>query len=119
MRTNYNLMSSLVTETNAQLGKRIEKLLRFNRRLHEESAIEQELSEWNLQLDNQLLEVPARQLAAKNIYFGGNMCVPADKGGWTRHVQNKCVISPKLSDWVFLITEKDKHLAPREKMEKT
>lgn len=112
MRTNYKLMSTLVTEMNVQPGKRIEKLLRFNRRLHEQPAIEHELSEWNLQLDNQLLEVPARQLAAEDIYFGGNMCVPADKDGWARLMQNnKCVISPKLSDWVFLITEKDKHLA--------
>jgi len=65
-----------------------------------------------LQLDNKLLEVPARQLAVEKIFFGADMQTSAEKGDWTKTMQNKkCVISPRLSNWVFVITERDKNLA--------
>jgi len=106
MRENYRLMSSLAVETRLHPGKRIEKLMIFNKRLREVHAIEQELSEWNLQLDNRLLEVPARQLAVEKIFFGADMQTNAEKGDWTKTMQNKkCVISP------FVITERDKNFA--------
>jgi len=112
MRENYRLMSSLAVETRLHPGKRIEKLMKFNKRLREVHAIEQELSEWNLQLDNKLLEVPARQLAVEKIFFGADVQTSADKGDWTKAMQNKkCVIAPRLSNWVFVITERDKNFA--------
>lgn len=112
MRENYRLMASLATETRLNPGKRIDKLLRFNKRLLEVPSIVKELSEWNLQLDNKLLEVPARELAIEKIYFGANVCGNAEKGDWTKCMQNKkCVISPTLHDWVFVISERDKNFA--------
>ncbi|KAG5317323.1 AUB protein, partial [Pseudoatta argentina] len=111
MRENYRLMSSLAVETRLQPGKRIEKLLRFNKRLCEERAIVQELSEWNLQLDNKLLQVPARQLLNEKIYFGGDVSANAEQGDWTRAMMNKkCVISPRLKEWIFMISERDRSL---------
>lgn len=111
MRENYKLMASLANETRLQTGKRMEKLLSFNRRLNGEPPIKKELSEWNLQLDNKLFDVPARQLPPETIYFGKNMFVAPERGDWTQSMKNKsCVISPKLTDWVFIITERDKHL---------
>lgn len=105
-------MSSLAMETRLNPGKRIDKLLRFNRRLLEVPSIMKELSEWNLQLDNKLLEVPARELGVEKIYFGANVCANADNGDWTAAMKNKkCVISPTLHDWVFVISERDKNCA--------
>lgn len=118
MRENYKLMSSLAAETRLNPGKRIEKLLRFNQRLCQVPAITQDLSHWNLELDRKLLEVDARELPAEKLYFGGKPSLPpmpitatADKGDWTRAMQNKkCVSAAPLHEWVFIITERDKGL---------
>ncbi|XP_011630854.1 piwi-like protein Siwi [Pogonomyrmex barbatus] len=110
MRENFRLMSSLAAETRLNPGKRIEKLLMFNNRLRETPAIMQELSEWNLQLDNKLLEISGRELPAEKIYFSDNVSVTAEEGDWTRTMQNKkCIISPVLRNWVLVVTERDKH----------
>lgn len=114
MRENFRLMASLAQKTRLKPDMRIKMLLNFNQRLHNERAVKQEFSEWNLQLDNRLLDIPARQLEAEKIYFGGqtNMCAVSDDGDWTKIMINKtCVISPILKEWVFLISERDKHLA--------
>jgi len=111
-------MSSLATETRLHPGKRIEKLLRFNQRLHNVPAIRQELSQWNLELDNKLLEIPGRQLDPERLYFGiipnsptPNFVIP-DKGDWGKLMHNKkCIIAPPLHNWVFIITERDQAVA--------
>lgn len=115
MRENYRLMASLAIETRLHPGKRIEKLLRFNKRLCEVPAIVQDLSHWNLELDRKLLEVDARELPAEKIYFGGktpNMTIAiAERGDWTRNMIGKeCISAPPLQDWVLMITERDKGL---------
>lgn len=116
MRENFRLMSSLATETRLHPGKRIEKLLRFNERLNNVPAIRKELSQWNLQLDKKLLEVPGRELGSEKIFFGitpnsPNFVTP-DKGDWAKLMHNKrCIIAPPLHNWVFIIMERDKGLA--------
>ncbi|XP_071559445.1 piwi-like protein Siwi isoform X2 [Temnothorax nylanderi] len=112
MRENFKLMKGLAEETRIDPGKRINRLLRFNRRLHEVPAIRQELAQWNLQLDNRLLDIPARELAAERLFFGNNIVANADKGDWTRTMQNKkCVIAPALHNWVFVVTQRDEKIA--------
>ncbi|KYN01664.1 Protein piwi [Cyphomyrmex costatus] len=112
MRENYKLMSSLAVETRLHPGKRIEKLLKFNKRLCKEPAIAQELSEWNLQLDDKLLQIPARQLLNEKIFFGGDVFTNIEHGDWTQAMINKkCVISPRLMEWVFVISERDRGCA--------
>lgn len=116
MRENFRLMSSLAGETRLHPGKRVEKLLRFNQRLHKVPAIREDLSHWNLQLDTKLLEIPARELNSEKIIFGkfGNSpnFITPEKGDWTKPMHNKkCIIAPPLHNWVFMITERDKSLA--------
>ncbi|XP_025996030.2 piwi-like protein Siwi isoform X2 [Solenopsis invicta] len=111
MRENFKLMSSLAAETRLNPTRRIEKLMSFNNRLQNQPAIVQELAEWNLQLDNKLLEIPARELKREKLFFGYNITVNATNGDWTREMQTmKCIISPSLNDWVFMISERDKGL---------
>lgn len=110
MRDNFRLMSTLATETRLQPGRRMEKLLNFNRRLCGVPAIMQEFSNWDLQLDNRLLEVDGRELGAENLYFGGpQQVVRPERGDWTKSLHNKaCVTAPALRNWIFFITERDK-----------
>jgi len=110
MRDNYKLMSSLATHTRLNPSSRIEKLMSFNKRLLSTRNIVQELSEWNLQLDKKLLDIPGRVLAPEQLRFGGEVYIKSTDGDWTREMQNKkCLISQQLRDWVLIITERDQH----------
>lgn len=108
MRENYRLMSSLATHTRLNPNSRIEKLMHFNQRLLNTNNIVQELSEWNLQLDNKLLDIPARVLASEQLRFGGDVYITNVKGDWSREMQNKKILVPKqLQDWILIVTERD------------
>lgn len=111
MRENFRLMSSLAQYTRLNPKSRIDKLMSFNNRLHDTPTVVQEFSEWNLQLDNKLLDIPARQLAPEQLMFGGNQYITALKGDWSREMQNKrCLIANQLQDWVIIITERDQQV---------
>ncbi|XP_012529019.2 piwi-like protein Siwi [Monomorium pharaonis] len=114
MRENFRLMASLAGETRLYPEMRMTRLMSFNGRLQKEPAIVKELGEWNLQLDNRLLEIPARELPGETLYFGGgnNASIKVERGDWSRDMQKKhCVVSPKLNNWIFIISERDKGLA--------
>lgn len=49
---------------------RITKLLNFNRRLQQTPESLRVLSEWNLELDQNLVSVPGRILESQTILFG-------------------------------------------------
>lgn len=109
MRENFRLMACVATYTRLDPQKRIEKLLSFNRRLQNTPNIATEFTEWNLQLDNKLLDVPGRLLNSEVLTFGNNATIIANKGDWSRDMQNKhCLVSQPLKDWVLIVTERDK-----------
>lgn len=117
MRENFKLMQALAQYTRLGPATRIEKLLKFNRRLNNKPEIQQEFKEWNLQLDNKLLDISGRILPPETLTFG-----PSSKGGgnqrkqikpvngdWTREMQNTtCLTSVELRDWVLIVTDRDK-----------
>lgn len=109
MRENYRLMASVATHTRLNPRARIGKLMNFNQRLHRTDKIVKELSEWNLQLDNKLLDIPARVLPKEQLRFGRDSYITASEGDWSRDMQNKsCLVSKQLRDWIIIITDRDK-----------
>ncbi|KAL6425964.1 hypothetical protein ACFW04_008931 [Cataglyphis niger] len=109
MRENYRLMASVATHTRLNPKARIGKLMNFNQRLHRTDKIVKELSEWNLQLDNKLLDIPARVLPNEQLRFGGNSYLTTSKGDWSKEMQTKsCLVSKQLRDWIIIITDRDK-----------
>lgn len=109
MRENFRLMSAVAQYTRLGPKDRIDRLLSFNNRLLNQPNIVQEFSEWNLQLDNRLLDVPGRILAPEILYFGRDATITPDDGDWGKPMQNKhCLINKGLHSWVLLITERDK-----------
>jgi len=109
MRENYKLMSCVAQYTRLNPRNRVQKLLSFNKRLQDTPAIVKEFSEWNLELDHKLLDIPGRLLNNEVLTFGGNATVTANKGDWSREMQNKrCLFSKPLKDWVLIVTERDK-----------
>lgn len=53
-------------------GQRIERLLDFNRRLYANKDSMGTLSEWQLNLDRELVTIKGRQIAAQKISLGNN-----------------------------------------------
>lgn len=72
MRRNFNLMRDVAVYTRVGPAQRIERLLAFNNRLQTTPESTACLREWNLNLDNKLVDVPARQLLAEKIQLGNN-----------------------------------------------
>ncbi|XP_067213491.1 piwi-like protein Siwi isoform X1 [Linepithema humile] len=111
MRENYKLMSCVATYTRLNPQNRIQKLLSFNKRLQSTPNVVTEFTEWNLQLDNKLLDIPGRLLNNEVLTFGGNATITPNKGDWSREMQNKrCLVSKPLKDWILIVTERDKSM---------
>ncbi|XP_076749103.1 aubergine [Xylocopa sonorina] len=111
MRENFNLMRALSYHTRVSPSVRIDKLMTFNSRLRSEEAIVQELNEWNLKLDDRLIEIPARLLPSEKIVLGGNRTVSAGQfADWTRELQQKTAFNPaRLSNWVLIFIGRIRH----------
>lgn len=107
MRENFHLMKALSVHTCISPGSRIDKLLRFNSRLRQEPKVLQELKDWNMTLDSQLLQVPARILFSEHLIFANNR-IESWKGDWTKNMQRARLLQPKeLRNWVIIGNQRD------------
>lgn len=104
MRDNFHLMRALSEHTRVSPKSRIDKLMVFNRRLRSEPAIVQELHDWNLKLDERLVNIPGRILPQEAIVLGGNRKAPSGQfADWTRELHNKHLFNPvQLNNWVVI-----------------
>lgn len=67
----YRTMKELGQYTKIGPAARMKRLLQFNRRLNESPDSRAILDRWNLQLDSELIKIPARVLPFPNLVFGG------------------------------------------------
>ncbi|KAK2583778.1 hypothetical protein KPH14_009684 [Odynerus spinipes] len=107
MRENFHLMQALAKFTRVSPQSRIEKLMQFNRRLRSETKVVQELKEWDLQLDDRLVELPGRILPIERILFRSNGVSAGPEADWTREFRHNQVIMCKpLKDWVLICMQR-------------
>lgn len=52
--------------------KRIDRLIQFNRRIHDSEKSMAVLNEWGLEMDKNLVKINGRQLEHKELLFGKN-----------------------------------------------
>lgn len=69
---NFRLMADVSQHTRVGPPGRIQRLLQFNQRLHTTPDSTRVFTEWNLRLDDSLVEIKGRVLANENIIFGNN-----------------------------------------------
>lgn len=65
-------MADVSQHTRVNPPGRIQRLLQFNQRLHVTPASTAVFTEWNLQLDANLVELKGRVLENEEILFGNN-----------------------------------------------
>lgn len=105
MRANFDLMQALATHTRVSPESRIQKLLMFNRRLCSQPNIVKELKEWNLALEDKLVEIPGRVLPTEKIVFRTGSISAGVEADWTRELRNKQLIASKpLKNWILVHT---------------
>lgn len=110
MRDNFHLMRALATHTRVSPESRVDKLMRFNDRLRQETKVTDELKDWQMTLDRNLLEVPARILSSERLVFGNNNKINCVEGDWTRQMQRaRLVQSIHLRNWVLIANQRDSH----------
>ncbi|XP_047364611.1 piwi-like protein Siwi [Vespa velutina] len=105
MRTNFDLMQALAIHTRVSPESRIRKLLMFNKRLCSQPNIVKELKEWNLELENNLIEIPGRVLPTEKVVFRAGAITAGVEADWTRELRNKHLLACKpLKNWILIYT---------------
>lgn len=108
MRENFHLMKALATYTCLPPPARVEKLLTFNSRLRQNSKVIQEFKDWNMTLERNLLEVPARVLPSEKLIFARNTNINSEKGEWGRAMQKAHLLQCKeLRNWVLIGNQRE------------
>lgn len=106
MRRNFNLMKDVATHTRVGPASRIQKLLQFNQRVHSTAASVETFSNYALQLNRNLVEIPnARQLPTRLIQLGQSRTEEPRNADWTNAFQGKHSMfrSTSLTRWTAVI----------------
>ncbi|XP_017884838.1 piwi-like protein Siwi [Ceratina calcarata] len=107
MRENFQLMRAMAETTRVSPQARIDKLINFNRRLRGEPEVIKQFSEWNLKLDDKLVEVPARILPPERIVLNGATASSGQFCDWTRELQSKpAFCAARLQQWVVICLDR-------------
>ena len=108
MRSDFRLMAALSKHTRVSPGDRIKKLLSFNRRLYSVPNVVQEFTNWRLELERNLVSIPARVLPCEVINFGDRIKSKVNNvADWTNDMKKKTLIKcGRLDDWVCLVPGK-------------
>lgn len=108
MRENFHLMKALAVHTCISPESRIDKLMRFNNRLRQESKVLQEFKDWNMTLDRTLLEVPGRVLPQERLIFARDLKINSGRGDWSREMQRAHLLNCKeMRNWVMIANQRD------------
>ncbi|XP_037810785.1 protein piwi [Lucilia sericata] len=110
MRNNFRLMRALADHTRMNPDRRIDRLKIFNRRLQQTEDSVKILNEWNMQLDDRLVEVEGRILDQQKIVFRDHRKEPSgEQADWTRHCRIGMFTTPSrgLNRWCVIATSRN------------
>ncbi|TMW49547.1 hypothetical protein DOY81_005376 [Sarcophaga bullata] len=89
MRNDFRLMRAMADHTRMNPDRRIDRLKIFNRRLQQTEDSVKILNEWNMKLDDRLVEVEGRILDQQKIVFRDHRKEPSgEQADWTRHCRS-------------------------------
>lgn len=105
MRRNFPLMKALAEHTRVGPGNRITRLKQFNERLRNTPDSMRLLTEWEMNLDRNLVEVQARELPFEPIVFADGREVSGTiDADWTRDFRNnKLFTVVELRNWHVVV----------------
>lgn len=100
MRANFRLMKAVAEHTRIGPAQRVRRLLDFNRRLINTPDSMKILTDWNLKLDQALVEVSGRELNQESILFEGRDVPGKVEADWTSEFRNNRLFTTiPLNNW--------------------
>lgn len=103
-RQNFQLMRSLAEHTRVAPRARIDKLLKFCKRLYTQDKVVAELKQWDLKLAERLIEFGGRSLPPENIVAGGGKTYSAGRDAdWTKELRSAPMfVAAQISCWAII-----------------
>ncbi|ALC39293.1 piwi [Drosophila busckii] len=94
MRSNFQLMRAMADHTRMVPSRRIDRLRTLNQRLQTTAESVKVLSDWNMTLDQKLVEVRGRIIDDQRIVFNNKVRVLAGKAAdWTSQLRDKQMLT--------------------------
>lgn len=111
MRNNFQLMRAMADHTRMNPDRRIERLRTFNDRLQQTEDSMRILTDWNMRLDNRLVEVKGRILDQQRIVFKDHRKeTGGEQADWTRHCRSMGMFTTSsrgLERWAVIATNRN------------
>ncbi|KAH8261817.1 hypothetical protein KR038_009051, partial [Drosophila bunnanda] len=109
MRSNFQLMRAMSEHTRMNPDRRIERLRKFNHRLQNTTESVKVLRDWNMDLEQNLIELKGRVISAQKIVFQSGKTSAGDNADWTRCFRDsRMLTTPRegLDRWVVIVPER-------------
>ncbi|XP_063696838.1 protein aubergine-like [Culicoides brevitarsis] len=103
MRSNFRLMKAVAEHTRVGPAQRVRRLLDFNRRLINTPASMKTMQDWNLSLEQELVEVTGRELLCEGILFANQEVKGKPQADWSSDlVYNQLFATVALHNWALV-----------------
>lgn len=111
MKNDSKLMEALADRSRIPVESYAQKLVAISKRFNENPSAVAELAKWNLQLDQQLVTIPARILPNSKIIFANNLTVEVSgldpNLNWTSQLKIHGLFNPvSLNNWIVIVPKK-------------
>lgn len=109
MRNNFQLMRAMAEHTRLDPLKRVERLMKFNQRLHNNDGAIKQFAQFHTKLKPELVEFTGREIAQENMIFGEGKEFKNDARNvdWTNAMKTACMYTNvDLSRWLILCTKR-------------
>ncbi|KAL2711853.1 piwi-like protein Siwi isoform X3 [Vespula squamosa] len=114
MRKQFPLMAAIASRTRVFPNQRITRLLEFNRNICSNPNNMNSLHEWDLTLDNKLVEIEGHILPQEKIFFNNDSVYAGEQANWTSSMNNKVLILAKrLQYWAIICVKESRQIWER------
>ncbi|XP_017099105.2 protein piwi [Drosophila bipectinata] len=112
MRSDFKLMRAMSEHTRMNPDRRIDRLRRFNSRLQTTSESVKVLKDWNMNLDQNLIEVAGRIISPQKIVFNNQKVSAGETADWTRYFRDQRMLttpSDGIDRWAVIAPERNSY----------
>ncbi|KAH8333040.1 hypothetical protein KR074_000427 [Drosophila pseudoananassae] len=112
MRSDFKLMRAMSEHTRMNPDRRIDRLRRFNSRLQTTSDSVKVLKDWNMNLDQNLIEVQGRIISPQKIVFNNQKVSAGETADWTRYFREQRMLttpSDGIDRWAVIAPERNSY----------
>lgn len=112
MRNDFKVMKDLSQHTRVTPNQRHISFQKFIENVSSSPEAYQELANWGLELDKDILQLKGRQLPLEKILFKNNSIIASTEADWGRELSKNSVITPvDLQHWLVICTRRDQQQA--------